>query len=133
MRLCKREQGSILLEVIVAIGLIAAAVVGAMTVLANHSIATRSADAGDVAINLVRTQLEDIKDMPYSTNATPCYSRTVLYPSTEYTVTITVVLEQPPNLQRVTVTANRGGKTYLSIETYKANLGGTVSAAACTS
>ena len=132
MRVFKREQGSILLEVIVAIGLIAAAVVGAMTVLANHSIATRSADAGDAAINLVRTQPEDIKNMPYSTNATPCYSRTVLYPSTEYTVTVGVVQEQT-GLQRVTVTAMRGAKTYLSIETYKANLDGTVSAAACTS
>ena len=132
MRGFKSAQGSILLEVIAAIGLIAAAVVGAMTVMANHSIATRSADAGDTAINLVKTQLEDIKNATYCSSNT--YSTTVTPPA-GYTVTINVSMPIPTatpgsaKLQQVKVTAAREGTTYLSIDTYKANLSGTTTTA----
>lgn len=134
MRFNKNEDGVIFVEVVVALGLIVAATFAVITVLSQHSIATRSSDANDVAINLVNTQLEVIKNSPYSTYNPPCYSRTVTYPTAEYTVTISVVPEPGyTTLQKVTVAAKRGSTTYLSVEMYKANLGGGTSSASCTS
>lgn len=101
-----------------------------LAALTTHSIATRSMDSNDQAINLVKTQLEDIKNAKY--NTLNCYPVTVTPPST-YTVTVNTVLEPgTTNVQRVTVAASRAGTTYLSIEMLKGNLSTTdVQATTC--
>lgn len=131
------QRGQALLETVVVLGLMTAAALVTMAALVTSSIANRSLDSGDVAFNLVKTQFEDIKNKTYSTSTPPCYNVSVEAPS-GYAVTISAVyLDANLNvsttdtkLQRVTVTATRSAATLLSLEMFKANLGG-ASASGC--
>ncbi len=111
------ERGATLVEVAVAVALVAVVVTVLLNGATTHAMATRSVDGNSVAIQLARTQLEDIKASAYLA----AYPVTAIPPSAEYVVSVGVVVEQP-NLERVTVTVTRSGATLLAVEMYKANL-----------
>ncbi|MBM2826973.1 MAG: hypothetical protein HW403_1037 [Dehalococcoidia bacterium] len=115
-----------LLETVISVGLMGAMVVFFISALASHSIATRSADANDVALNLVRTQLEVVKNATYAAN----YDSLKLTPPSGYTLTLTspyvdanlAVSGTDTKLQLITVTVSRSGTTYLSVQMLKADV-----------
>jgi len=75
------------------------------------------------AESLARTQIEDIKNLPY--DDTGIYVVTVS-PSSDFTVSIAVTdespLEHPNTLQLITVTVFQAERRLLAVETYKARL-----------
>ncbi len=117
-----RERGSSFIEVLVAL-----AIYGTISVLFLSAISSGLLGAGKVeerftAENLARTQIEDIKSLPYE--ATNYYPMT-FSPSPGYTILIDVTDESPPEypntLQTVCVTVSREERTMFSLETYKVN------------
>lgn len=128
VRWLRQELGGSLLETVAAVGILGGVIVMFLAALTTHSVATRSADANNQALNLVRTQLEDIKNATY--NTANCYPVSVTAPS-GYLVSVTTVPDPAGNLQKVTVTTSRSGTTHLSVEMYKANTTGTVVNQAC--
>lgn len=117
-----RERGSSLIEAVIAL-----AIFGTISVVFLSAISAGLLSAGTVeerftAENLVRTQIEDIKSLPYE--ATNYYPMTVSLPP-GYTTLIDVTDESPPEypntLQKVCVTVYRGERTVFSLETYKVN------------
>ena len=116
------QRGSGLIEILVAL-----AIFGAIAVVFLGAISSGLTNAGKVkghftAENLARTQIEDIKSLPYE--ATNYYPMTVSPPH-GYTILIDVTDESPPeylnSLQTVCVTVFREERRVFSLETYKVN------------
>ena len=118
-----RSQGGMgLLEVIVAIAITSLAVLAMLQAWSTVSVATRSVDGNVMALELMRTQLEDIKAATYNTAAN--YPVSVAMPSSEYTVTMQSSIQDSPanTLQLITVTVKRLQNSLLSMSVYKAKL-----------
>ena len=118
-----RQRGSSLVE-----NLIALAILGAIAVVFLTAISSGVSRAGMVhemytAENLARTQMEDIRNLPYDDIGS--YPVTIS-PSGDYNVSITLTDESPPEhpntLQMITVTVFLGEKRLLVLESYKAKL-----------
>jgi len=116
------QRGSILLEALLAI-----VILGTIVMVFSGAISTGLFGAGMieehlVATNLVRTQLEEIKNQPY--NIDNQYPVTVS-PPPNYTVQIDVTdlspTEHPNSLQKTAVTVFRVGQKILTVETLKVN------------
>ncbi len=114
------ESGVSLLETLVALailGLIAVAFLGGLTTAAR---ATIIADEQATAESLARSQMEYVKSYTYDSEATT-------YPIVDtpegYAVFVEVssIPDTDADIQKITVTVNRGSKLVLTVEGYKVN------------
>lgn len=117
----KGQRGMGLLEVLIAVA--ALGVVGAAFLPAISSGMLRSGQVKEsyTAQLLARTQMEDIKGLPY--DDTGLYPATVSAPG-DFTITVTAIDESPPEfpntLQKIRLTVSYGDRQLVVLETYKA-------------
>jgi type II secretory pathway pseudopilin PulG len=115
VRRCSPQAGATLIEVLVALGILASAIVILITGLSTGSFAVRSADTLTTASNLAAAQLESIKAQTYVTLTT--YTK-VAEPS-GYTISIAQSLVAT-GLQQITVTVVFNGGSF-KVSNYKVN------------
>lgn len=117
------QRGIGFLEVLIAVGVLG--IVGSTFLPAISSGMLRSGQVQEsyTAQILARTQIEDIKSLPY--DDTGSYPVTVSPPG-DFSITVTAIDESPPEfpntLQRIRVTVSHGDRPVLKLETYKAKL-----------
>ena len=106
------QSGATLIEVLVALGILASSIVILVTGLSTGSFAVRSTDTLTTASNLAAAQLESIKAQPYTT--TP-YAK-VAEPA-GYTLSI-AQSQVATGLQQITVTVSFNGGSF-KVSNYK--------------
>jgi Tfp pilus assembly protein PilV len=107
------QSGATLIEVLVALGILASAIVILITGLSTGSFAVRSTDTLTTASNLAAAQLESIKAQPYGAS----YTQVDAAPG--YTITIAQSLVVT-GLQQITVTVVFNGGSF-KVSNYKVN------------
>ncbi len=113
----KNEKGFTALETIIAvalIGLISAAFMSALTTACESFV---TVDSETTARNLAESQMEFVKGQAYSGNYTPA---SVPAEYGGYTVEI-ITSQLRTDIQRVTVSVDRGGEEITSLRSYKIN------------
>ena len=131
-KLFREQPGFTLIEVLIAVGILAAIATGFLTALNTSSRATRGLDEQVTASNLAAAYLEAIRELPYE-NTYPEYSSaaaSIAVPP-QYSVVIDcdyssdsttwwdTYSSSDHTLQRITVIVSREGRYILSICTYR--------------
>jgi hypothetical protein len=118
--LCGWEHGISLVEAAVSVLLLGGAVLTMILTLSGGALAVQVNDEEVTAQALARSQMEYIKEYPYNPQA-------ATYPAIDapddYVIDIAVsaVSGANENIQKVTVTITRAGKTLFTIQDYKVN------------
>ena len=117
----KGQRGLGLIEVLIAVAVLG--VIGATFLPAISSGTLRSGQVKEsyTAQILARTQMEDIKSLPY--DDTGFYPVTVSLPG-DFNITVTAIDESPPEfpdtLQKIKMTVSHGDRQVVLLESYKA-------------
>ena len=118
-----RRRGTSLLEVLLGLGIIGTIAVGFLTAISSGLSGAAVVKTVYTAEGLARTQMEDIKSLPYDDTGSYLLTGST---SGDFTVSITVTDVSPPEypntLQMITVAVSQGGQQLLAIENYKAKL-----------
>jgi type II secretory pathway pseudopilin PulG len=116
----QHERGLGLVESIIAVAIVGAAVVSFVVAMSSGTIAVREGEQGMVAQSLAQTQLEYVKSYPYDSGATT-------YPTVDtpegYTTSVGVasIPGTDTDIQEIMVTISRDGEDILTVEDYKVN------------
>ncbi|MFC1872658.1 prepilin-type N-terminal cleavage/methylation domain-containing protein [Chloroflexota bacterium] len=117
-----RERGSSLVEVLVALAIFAAIGVVFLNAIQSGLTNAGKIDERFIAENLIRTQIEDLKSLPYEVAD---YYPITVSPPLGYTTLIDVTdespLDYPSTLQKVRISVSREDRVLVSLETYKVN------------
>jgi prepilin-type N-terminal cleavage/methylation domain-containing protein len=121
-RIIKSKMGFGLIEVLIATAILGILVVGLVGSLSSASRALILNDSRQTAKNWAETQMEFIKNQPYSFS----YSSSPALPpppSEGYTSTITVstLPGKGANIQKITIAVTHNNKLSYTLEGYKAN------------
>ena len=121
----KNEKGFSLIEMLVAIALLGLIATALITGLATASRGLLIADERETAINLAESQMENVKEQPYSAVYNPI-STPPHYSVNCTAVPINPVTHEPFNdeeddlgLQLITVTIKHNDKEVITLEGYK--------------
>jgi prepilin-type N-terminal cleavage/methylation domain-containing protein len=125
------ERGLTLIEILVALGILAAVAVVFLIGMSTSSKAVMVSQESVTADSLAKSQMEYIKSQPYDDDLNhnpPQYTKLTNIPA-GYDITITAARLNPDNdatddddgLQQITVTVTRDGETVLEVSGYKVN------------
>jgi Tfp pilus assembly protein PilV len=109
-----RQRGSSLIEVLVAVGILAAALMILVTALSTGSFAVRSADTLTTASNLAASQLEILKAQAYDASGAT-YTPIAALPGYSLSIATSVIAA---GLQQITVTVTYQGGA-LAVSNFK--------------
>ncbi len=114
------ENGFTLVEMLVAVAILAVMGVGILAAMTLSSKVLISTDNSETAQNLAVAEMEYIKSLNYNTNHYD-FDANLIPSGSGYTVTVTNPPEplQDGNLQKITVTISRNGTTVTTLEGYK--------------
>lgn len=115
----KNQKGFTLVEIVVAIALLAIIGVGFLGALSNSSRFLIQTDVRETAKNIAEMQMEYVKSQGWAWSYDSHPEIAVIYP--EYTVITTVngVPSRDTNIQKIIVTVQHQGKDIFSITSYK--------------
>jgi Tfp pilus assembly protein PilV len=116
----KDQNGIGLVETLVAVAILGTSVVAFATALSAGSIAVGEHDGQAIAQGLAQSQLEYTKSYAYSTGATT-YPLLAAPEGYSISVGISAVPDTDVDIQKITVTVNRGDEEIIKVEDYKVN------------
>ncbi|HEY81866.1 MAG TPA: hypothetical protein G4O01_01075 [Dehalococcoidia bacterium] len=119
--LTTKQRGIGLAEVLVALALIGIAVVAFLSSLYTGARTVNIIYERVTAENLARSQLEYIKSQSYITAPTSYQALSSLPPGFTITTQASAIEGRDDNIQKITVTVSRNGKTLLTLEDFKVN------------
>jgi prepilin-type N-terminal cleavage/methylation domain-containing protein len=112
----RSEQGLTLVEVLVALAILAITGAGLFGALQLSSSVLATTDVRDTAKDLAELQIEYVKGLPYADS----YTAALIPPGNEgYMVTVSSTSLRDGNLQKITVTVDHNGVQIISIDDYK--------------
>jgi prepilin-type N-terminal cleavage/methylation domain-containing protein len=112
----RSEQGLTLVEVLVALAILAITGAGLFGALQLSSSVLATTDVRDTAKDLAELQIEYVKGLPYADS----YAAALIPPGNEgYMATVSSTSLRDGNLQKITVTVDHNGVQIISIDDYK--------------
>jgi type II secretory pathway pseudopilin PulG len=114
------QRGISLAEAVVALAILGIAGVSFSIALSTGSIAVKENEAGVIAQNLARSQLEYTKSLSYNPGAIT-YPKVAVPVNYTLSVAVSSLAGADTDIQKVTVTVSRGGQNLLTVADYKVN------------
>jgi type II secretory pathway pseudopilin PulG len=114
------QRGIGLVETLMAVAILGTAVVAFVTALSAGSIAVGEHDGEAMAQGLAQSQLEYTKSYSYSPGATT-YPLLAAPEGYSLSVGVSAVPDTDNDIQKITVTVNRGGEDIMQVQDYKVN------------
>ena len=113
-------KGVLMLETIVGVTVLSVLATAALIGLSATQRARGNIDRQAIAENLARNQMEYVFSQTYQTASTD-YSAVTSFPDGYSVASTQELVDGDSDLQKITTTIIKGGRTLISLETYRAN------------